>query len=275
MAERSRHQPKLVKALSSSLESLKDVENQSERLEIVERVCQKLILNLATFGPILKVVHQEYQVVLKDYQKRIFIEEVLRQKAEQKLSDLYESRSNDSSSDLSPRNSLTLISIDKNYLSPRNSVSWGSIGKTKYRLMIKNLEKEKCIVEENLIVAQTENSDLKAKIKKLEESIETWNLRYDNLRDNFNAYKDAMAEQEDPFVLRLALNQSRKDFNQVVHQLNELKNQQGFTVSQSEYDQLYLQFKATEKQLETLKNDYKIIEEEKDHLIKFHKFMKR
>ena len=116
---------------------------------------------------------------------------------------------------------------------------------------------------------------MKAKIKKLEESIETWNLRYDNLRDNFNAYKDAVAEQEDPFVLRLALNQSRKDFNQVVHQLNELKNQQGFTVSQSEYDQLYLQFKATEKQLETLKNDYKIIEEEKDHLIKFHKFMKR
>jgi hypothetical protein len=41
------------------------------------------------------------------------------------------------------------------------------------------------------------------------------------LRDNFNAYKDAVAEQEDPFVLRLALNQSRKDFSQVVQQLNE------------------------------------------------------
>lgn len=80
MAERLRHQPKLVKALILNLESLKQVDDQAQRLDIVERVFQKLIINLATFGPILKILHQEYHDALKETQKRIIIEEVLRQK---------------------------------------------------------------------------------------------------------------------------------------------------------------------------------------------------
>ena len=67
-------EPKLVTVLESKLKNLQNVEHSENRLEIVSEALQLLSCKLVTFGPTLKVIHEEYSKAIKEYGKDVLIE---------------------------------------------------------------------------------------------------------------------------------------------------------------------------------------------------------
>ena len=129
-------------------------------------------------------------------------------RTEQKLHDVLETKSNSSSGMLSPRNML----------SPRPSLAnWSPFEKLKskikilentkqeFKSKIEEQEKEKNELLSHLRQSKLENQKLQEKVK--------------DLGDSYEMFKTSMVSQEDPFVLRLALEQSRKDFTKVVEEV--------------------------------------------------------
>ena len=81
MNRQPKHQSKLVTVLSKKIMILNEgLKNPKERIDMIEDVFMDLIKNLTTFGPILKVIHDEYQWQFTALKKNLFIEEILRQK---------------------------------------------------------------------------------------------------------------------------------------------------------------------------------------------------
>ena len=67
-------EPKLVTVLESKLKNLQNVEHSENRLEIVSEALQILSCKLVTFGPILKLILEEYSKAIKEYGKDVLIE---------------------------------------------------------------------------------------------------------------------------------------------------------------------------------------------------------
>jgi hypothetical protein len=81
MNRQPKHQSKLVAVLNKKMIILHEgLKSPKERLDIIDDVFMDLIKNLTTFGPILKVIHDEYQWHFTALKKNLFIEEILRQK---------------------------------------------------------------------------------------------------------------------------------------------------------------------------------------------------
>ena len=93
--------------------------------------------------------------------------------------------------------------------------------KSKSRILSKNLED----LKEELKSEKQEKLQLFEQIEQLKNCLENLVIKYETVRDEFNAYKDVVAQQEDPVVLRMALNQSRRDFSKVVEKLNQLQEE--------------------------------------------------
>ena len=121
-------------------------------------------------------------------------------RVEQKLHDLLERKSSTSSGMLSPRAS-----------------TWSPFERGK--LKVKTLEKLRDELTEALKHLEIENKELKDIIKNLKKDKEEIKEKLQDSRESFELYKNSMIAQEDPFVLRLALNQSRKDYTKVVKEV--------------------------------------------------------
>ena len=81
MNRQPKHQSKLFAALTKKIIMLHEgLISPKERIDMIDDVFMDLIKNLTTFGPILKVIHDEYQWHFKALKKNLFIEEILRQK---------------------------------------------------------------------------------------------------------------------------------------------------------------------------------------------------
>ena len=106
----------------------------------------------------------------------------------------------------------------RNMLSPRPSLAnWSPFEKLKskikilentkqeFKSKIEEQEKEKNELISHLRQSKLENQKLQEKVK--------------DLGDSYEMFKTSMVSQEDPFVLRLALEQSRKDFTKVVEEV--------------------------------------------------------
>ena len=159
-------------------------------------------------------------------------------RAEQNLSESYETRSNESS--------------DNYHLSPRNSLnSWSSVEKSKKQAIIKKLNKEKEAALDKSRELEEENLELKTKIKTLVMENKIITFKHESLKENFNSFKIAMANQDDPFVLRLALNQSKRDFSKLVAEFRNFKDtyKYGIAVPQQEYNEIHAKLKKAEKEL--------------------------
>ena len=103
-------------------------------------------------------------------------------------------------------------------LSPRASLStWSPFERGK--LKVKTLEKLRDELTEALKHVEIENKELKNIIKNLKKNKEEIKEKLQDSRESFELYKNSMIAQEDPFVLRLALNQSRKDYTKVVKEV--------------------------------------------------------
>ena len=163
-------------------------------------------------------------------------------RAEQKLSDLEDSRSNDGSGHLSPRNSLL--------------TTWSSFDKSKSHVIIKKLNQDKMQAIEELKRLKEENLELNIQVEKLTCQNKGLVLKHESLKDNFNSFKVAMSQQEDPFVLRLALDQSKRDFCKLASEFSTFKDtyQYGIGVPQVEYNEIYMKLKKAEEELEYLKD---------------------
>ena len=103
--------------------------------------------------------------------------------------------------------------------------SWTALDKTKLRIKIKAIEKEKEEMKIYIDQLLIENSEMKSEIVRLRYDKESMKVQYESLKESFGAFKDSLTEKEDPFVLRLALNQSRKDFSDLIEKVSfELQN---------------------------------------------------
>ena len=167
-------------------------------------------------------------------------------RAEQNLSESYETRSNESS--------------DNYHLSPRNSLnSWSSVEKSKKQAIIKKLNKEKEAALDKSRELEEENLELKTKIKTLVMENKIITFKHESLKENFNSFKIAMANQDDPFVLRLALDQSKRDFSKLVAEFRLFKDTYKYrmAVPQQEYNEIHEKLKKAEKELKELKENAK------------------
>ena len=98
--------------------------------------------------------------------------------------------------------------------------SWTALDKTKLRIKIKAIEKEKEEMQICIDQLLVENSEMKSEIVRLRYDKESIKVQYESLKESFGAFKDSLTEKEDPFVLRLALDQSRKDFSDLIEKVS-------------------------------------------------------
>ena len=129
-------------------------------------------------------------------------------RTEQKLHDVLETKSNSSSGMLSPRNML----------SPRPSLAnWSPFEKLKSKIKI--LENTKQEFKSKIEEQEKEKNDLISHLRQSKLENQKLQEKVKDLGDSYEMFKTSMVSQEDPFVLRLALEQSRKDFTKVVEEV--------------------------------------------------------
>ncbi len=75
-----RNTPKLVQVLNKTLLEMENLSDSVERHELINEVACQLTANLATFGPILDKIHQEYEDLLKAAKRNCLIDTILRQR---------------------------------------------------------------------------------------------------------------------------------------------------------------------------------------------------
>ena len=137
--------------------------------------------------------------------------------------------------------------------------SWSSVEKAKKQAINKKLNQEKEAALDEKRELEEKNIELKIEIKKLVMENKIMTFKHENLKENFNSFKIAMANQDDPFVLRLALDQSKRDFSKLVAEFRLFKDsyKYGMAVPQQEYNEIHAKLKKAEKELRELKESTK------------------
>ena len=116
--------------------------------------------------------------------------------------------------------------------------SWSSVEKSKKQAIIKKLNQEKEAALDEKRELEGKNIELEIEIKRLLMENKIITFKHESLKENFNSFKIAMANQDDPFVLRLALDQSKRDFSKLVAEFRLFKDT--YMVSHSKEDKLIL-----------------------------------
>ena len=133
-------------------------------------------------------------------------------RAESRLANYLESKSNDSDlltpSPKSPRSPRAQ--------SNRHLLVWSSLDKTKFNIKIKALELEKKQGQEQIQQLLMEKDALINEVTKLKQEKMALKVQYESLKESFGTFKESVSNREDPFVLKLALDQSRKDFSRLI-----------------------------------------------------------
>ena len=137
--------------------------------------------------------------------------------------------------------------------------SWSSVEKSKKQAIIKKLNQEKEAALDEKRELEGKNIELEIEIKRLLMENKIITFKHESLKENFNSFKIAMANQDDPFVLRLALDQSKRDFSKLVAEFRLFKDsyKYGMAVPQQEYNEIHAKLKKAEKELKELKEDTK------------------
>lgn len=137
--------------------------------------------------------------------------------------------------------------------------SWSSVEKSKKQAIIKKLNQEKEAALDEKRELEEKNIELKIGIKRLLMENKIITFKHESLKENFNTFKIAMANQDDPFVLRLALDQSKRDFSKLVAEFRLFKDsyKYGMAVPQQEYNEIHTKLKKAEKELKELKENTK------------------
>ena len=137
--------------------------------------------------------------------------------------------------------------------------SWSSVEKSKKQVTIKKLNQEKEAALDETRELEEKNIELKIEIKRLLMENRIMTFKHESLKENFNSFKIAMANQDDPFVLRLALDQSKRDFSKLVAEFRLFKDsyKYGMAVPQQEYNEIHAKLKKAEKELKELKENTK------------------
>ena len=137
--------------------------------------------------------------------------------------------------------------------------SWSSVEKSKKQAIIKKLNQEKEAALDEKRELEEKNIELKIEVKRLLMEKRIMTFKHESLKENFNSFKIAMANQDDPFVLRLALDQSKRDFSKLVAEFRLFKDSYKYemAVPQEEYNEINAKLKKTEKELKELKENTK------------------
>ena len=137
--------------------------------------------------------------------------------------------------------------------------SWSSVEKSKKQAIIKKLNQEKEAALDEKRELEGKNIELEIEIKRLLMENKIITFKHESLKENFNSFKIAMANQDDPFVLRLALDQSKRDFSKLVAEFRLFKDsyKYGMAVPQQEYNEIHAKLKKSEKELKELKENTK------------------
>ena len=137
--------------------------------------------------------------------------------------------------------------------------SWSSVEKSKKQAIIKKLNQEKEAALDEKRELEGKNIELEIEIKRLLMENKIITFKHESLKENFNSFKIAMANQDDPFVLRLALDQSKRDFSKLVAEFRLFKDsyKYGMAVPQQEYNEIHAKLNKAEKELKELKKNEK------------------
>ena len=137
--------------------------------------------------------------------------------------------------------------------------SWSSVEKSKKQAIIKKLNQEKEAALDEKKELEGKNIELEIEIKRLLMENKIITFKHESLKENFNSFKIAMANKDDPFVLRLALDQSKRDFSKLVAEFRLFKDsyKYGMAVPQQEYNEIHAKLKKSEKELKELKENTK------------------
>ena len=106
----------------------------------------------------------------------------------------------------------------RNMLSPRPSLAnWSPFEKLKSKIKI--LENSKTELKAKIEEQEKEKNELISHLKQSKSQNQKLQEKVKDLGESYEIFKTEMVSQEDPFVLRLALEQSRKDFTKVVEEV--------------------------------------------------------
>ena len=83
------------------------------------------------------------------------------------------------------------------------------------------MEKENEGLQDQIQKLLNDKMELKIEIGKVKNEKAILKGQYESLKESFGAFKESLAEREDPFVLRLALDQSRRDFSKLLEKVSD------------------------------------------------------
>ena len=71
----TKHQPKLVTLMNKKLKNIEKCQNEEERFELAQTCFKKLSSQLVTFGPVLKVIQNEYESKIGSLERSCLVEQ--------------------------------------------------------------------------------------------------------------------------------------------------------------------------------------------------------
>ena len=71
----TKHQPKLITLMNKELKNIEKCQNEEERFELAQICFKKLNSQLVTFGPVLKVIQNEYESKIGSLERSCLVEQ--------------------------------------------------------------------------------------------------------------------------------------------------------------------------------------------------------
>ena len=71
----TKHQPKLVTLMNKKLKNIKKCQNEEEKFELAQMCFKELASQLVTFGPVLKVLQNEYESKIGSLERSCLVEQ--------------------------------------------------------------------------------------------------------------------------------------------------------------------------------------------------------
>ena len=71
----TKHQPKLITLMNKELKNIEKCQNEEERFELAQTCFKKLNSQLVTFGPVLKVIQNEYESKIGSLERSCLVEQ--------------------------------------------------------------------------------------------------------------------------------------------------------------------------------------------------------
>ncbi|XP_059079036.1 uncharacterized protein LOC131877406 [Tigriopus californicus] len=276
---RSPHGPKFFVRLQESLaQSLKEIEDAKPssikrdlmRLDLYRNVFQELASQLKTYGTFLDRIRLEYERRLQYLEKRLACAESDRTRLQNDFKELQTSLLEQV--DPMSAGRVGFIESGGKEDSGHSKALEAMRQRARYAhalTKLERMEKEKHELLESLAKIEAVKMELDQKLENEQAAKTLMFHEYAELQTELSWYKEAQKNQEDPGVLRLALNQSRKDLSKVQGLLNDYTFGFDSIIPQSQYDTLMKKYENLALEFDRLDAKAKYLSKENGDLVSY------